>query len=134
MGFNGPPSAPWEGDIVGVGEYDLRTNNEPVTIKIETGTAADLFVGFNRAAGPNEQNDLADNQVNVIQVDGNNGLGYSQSQLRALLDGSTYTEYTVPYVPGMLDYADLKVRVNSIDTSTVPWKANMRIGYDPCTR
>ena len=36
--------------MVGVGEYPLRVD-EPVTIKIETGTPQDIFVGFNRAAG-----------------------------------------------------------------------------------
>ena len=36
--------------MVGVGEYPLRVD-EPVTIKIETGTPQDIFEGFNRAAG-----------------------------------------------------------------------------------
>jgi hypothetical protein len=127
-GKNGPASLPWEGDVVGVGEYNLRTD-QPVTIKIETGTPQDIFVGFNRAAGPNEQNDLADDQVNVIQVDGNDGLGYSQSQLISLLDGVSYSEYTVS---GLVDYADLKIKVNSINTATTPGTANLRIGFDQC--
>ena len=98
--------------------------------QIETGTPQDYFVGFNRAAGPNSQNDLADDQVNIIQVDGNNGVGYSQSQLRALLDGNTVSEYAIS---GLVPYADLKIKVNSIDTSVQPGKANVTIGYDQCT-
>ena len=30
----GPAAMPWEGNVVGVGEYNLRQANEPVTIKV----------------------------------------------------------------------------------------------------
>eukprot|EP00579_Thalassiosira_antarctica_P009866 CAMPEP_0201916614 /NCGR_PEP_ID=MMETSP0903-20130614/6206_1 /ASSEMBLY_ACC=CAM_ASM_000552 /TAXON_ID=420261 /ORGANISM="Thalassiosira antarctica, Strain CCMP982" /LENGTH=1007 /DNA_ID=CAMNT_0048452479 /DNA_START=32 /DNA_END=3051 /DNA_ORIENTATION=+ len=125
-----PMDATWEGNMVGVGEYDLR-GDKPVTIKIETGTPQDIFVGFNRAAGPNLQNDLADNLVNVIQVEGNDGVGYSQSRLIGLLD--TSASYSELSVPGIVDYADLKIKVNSINAGTLPGTANLKIGFDQCT-
>ena len=32
--MTGPAAMPWEGNVVGVGEYNLRQANEPVTIKV----------------------------------------------------------------------------------------------------
>ena len=77
------------------------------------------------------QNDLADNLVNVIQVEGNDGVGYSQSRLIGLLD--TSASYSELSVPGIVDYADLKIKVNSINTVTLPGTANLKIGFDQCT-
>ena len=65
--------------LMGIPWYDLRTN-QPVAINIETGISSDYFVGFNHAVGPNSQNYLGDNIVNIINT-GNNGVGYYQSHL-----------------------------------------------------
>ncbi len=76
--------------MVGIGEYDIR-GGSPVTVRLETGSGNDYFVGFNRATGPNRMNDQGDDQVTIIQVNGGNGEGYSQSFLRARLSqGQSY--------------------------------------------
>ena len=49
----------WTGTLIGVAEWKNNVNNLPVVIKIESGTATDAFVGFNRATGMNDQNDEA---------------------------------------------------------------------------
>ena len=116
----------WTGQIIGIGEYDLRTN-QPVTIKIETGTSSDYFVGFNRAVGPNVQNDLGDNMVNIIKT-GNNGIGYSQSYLEMLLDATpAHSEHNIPNFAGTGN--SLMIKVNSIDTIVVPGYASVTIGF-----
>ena len=83
--------------LVGIADYLNNPNQHPVVVKVETGAANDFFVGFNRAIGVNSQNDEGDDVVTVVQVNGNNGEGYSQSFLKAKLGfngditGSSYT-------------------------------------------
>ncbi len=48
----------------GDGEYDNRGGN-PVTVRLETGTGTDYFVGFNRTTGPNRINDEGNDQGNI---------------------------------------------------------------------
>ena len=105
--------------LVGIDQYPIRGDN-PVTVRLETGTGADYFVGFNHAGpdGPNRYNDEGDNQVTVIQVEGGNGVGYSQSRLKKKMNaGDSYS------------IADLSVTVtvNSIDLSTTPATAVVTI-------
>jgi len=80
-------------ELIGIGEYDNNPSNLPVVVKVESRTTAnDLFIGYNRAIGPNAQNDEADNEVTIITT-GNNGQSYSQSFLRAhLIQGESHTE------------------------------------------
>ncbi len=71
-------------DMIGVSDYSNNPMELPVVAKLETGTANDYFIGFNRATGANSQNDEADNEV-VIVKSGANGEAYSQSYLMAHL-------------------------------------------------
>jgi hypothetical protein len=107
--------------LVGIGEYDKAViGGYPVTVKLETGTGADYFVGFNRATGPNRLNDQGDNQVNIIQVNGNNGFSYSQSYLRALLSEGQSHNLSI--------YGKtVTVTVDSIDITTSPGLAVVTI-------
>eukprot|EP00571_Detonula_confervacea_P011798 CAMPEP_0172298830 /NCGR_PEP_ID=MMETSP1058-20130122/1300_1 /TAXON_ID=83371 /ORGANISM="Detonula confervacea, Strain CCMP 353" /LENGTH=598 /DNA_ID=CAMNT_0013008123 /DNA_START=69 /DNA_END=1862 /DNA_ORIENTATION=+ len=92
LATNGGSSSfiPTELNLVGVAEYDIRGGRD-VTVKLETGTSTDYFIGYNRATGPNSQNDEADNEVTVT-TSGNNGVSYSQSFLKATLQqGESYT-------------------------------------------
>ena len=60
---------------------------------IETGVDVDFYIGFNRATGVNADNDLADNQVTLIQQGGNGKrLGhYSPSNLiKHMAGGGTH--------------------------------------------
>ena len=68
--------------MVGIANYlDPETDDLPVVLKLETGTAMDFFVAFNRATGANAQNDEVDDELTIIES-GANGEGYSQSFLR----------------------------------------------------
>jgi hypothetical protein len=68
---NEPKGWTYPQDIVGIADYkNVNTGNLPVVIKLETGTTADYFIGFNRATGVNSQNDQASDKVTVIQVSG----------------------------------------------------------------
>lgn len=125
-----PRSGPWSGRLVGIADYDNNPANNPVVVKVETGTATDQFIAFNRAIGVNSQNDQADDQVTVVET-GNNGEGYSQSWLKATLaQGQVYTysnwagtgqnlvitaiTINIGTSPG---YADISVCLGSCDTN-----------------
>ena len=108
--------------LVGIGEYGNRGGN-PVTVRLETGTSADYFVGFNRATGPNRFNDQGDNKVSIIQVTQNNGQSYAQSYLKALL--SQGQSHTIPNFGGT--GKTVTVTVDSIDISNSPGTAIISI-------
>ena len=106
--------------LVGIDEYPDR-GDSPVTVRLETGGGADYFVGFNRASatGPNRMNDEGDNQVTIVQVNGNSGESYSQSFLKAKLSqGQSYA---------ITNYAGtgktVTITATSIDISTTPGTA-----------
>jgi len=123
----------WLGQIIGIADYKNNPNHRPVVVKIESGTSTDLFVGFNRASGINKDTADARNQVTITQA-GNNGLGYSQSWLKAKLSESkTYT------VPNWRNGIDLTVHVTEINLSAEPSYANVFMTYgdqnmDPPTK
>eukprot|EP00984_Skeletonema_dohrnii_P023114 scaffold12204_cov111-Skeletonema_dohrnii-CCMP3373.AAC.2 len=110
--------------MVGIDEYNIR-GGSPVTIRLETGGGADYFVGFNRASatGPNRLNDEGDNQVTIVQVNGNNGESYSQSFLKAKL--SQGQSYAITNYGGTTQ--TVTITATSIDISTTPGTAVVRI-------
>ena len=109
-GVNGGTS--WSGKIIGIADYTNNPNLRPVVVKIESGQSTDLFVGFNRAAGINKDVPEARNKVTVVQA-GNNGIGYSQSYLKAKL--SQGESYTVQNWRG--SGLDMTILVKSITTN-----------------
>ena len=116
----------WTGNIIGIGKYNER-DDEPVTVKIDTGTQTDYFVGFNQAIGSNSQNDLGDNMVNIVRA-GNNGMGYSQSYPDMLLDDtSAKSVYNINNFSGTGNC--VMIKVNSINTSVVPAYVSVTIGF-----
>jgi hypothetical protein len=110
--------------MVGIDEYNIR-GGSPVTVRLETGGGADYFVGFNRASatGPNRLNDEGDNQVTIVQVNGNNGESYSQSFLKAKL--SQGQSYAITNYGGTTQ--TVTITATSIDISTTPGTAVVRI-------
>jgi hypothetical protein len=77
--------------LVGIADYDNNPKNNPVVVKLESGTDTDAFIGYNRAYGVNADNKQGSNQVTIVES-GQNGLGYSQSFLKAVLsEGQSYT-------------------------------------------
>ena len=116
--------------LVGIADYLNEQSTDPVVIKVETRLANDFFVGFNRATGVNAQNDEGDDVVSVIQVDGNNGSGYSQSRLRAKLGFAgdiTGSSYTISNFGGT--GVSLTISVDSINFGTVPATATVNFQY-----
>lgn len=111
-------------DLVGIAEYDAPTTSQPVTVKLETGTDTDYFIGFNRATGINSDVIMGSDEVTVT-TSGNNGEGYSQSYLHAtLMNGEAHV---ITNFGGSGD--DLVVKVININTSAVPGIAAVCIGY-----
>ncbi len=118
--------------MVGISNYLNTASTDPVVVKVETGRANDYFVGFNRATGVNANNDEGSNTVTVIQVDGENGNGYSQSHLRAKLGFSgdvTGRSYTIQDFGGTIG-STLTISVVSIDLDSKPAKATVDFLYE----
>jgi hypothetical protein len=114
--------------LVGIGEYNIR-GGSPVTVRLETGAGNDYFVGFNRATGPNRFNDEGDNQVTVIQVNGGDGQGYSQSFLRAKL--SQGQSYAIANFGGTGN--TVTITAESINIATTPGTATVCISNGSTT-
>ncbi|KAL7543067.1 hypothetical protein ACHAXR_012379, partial [Thalassiosira sp. AJA248-18] len=121
----------WSGKIIGIADYKNNPNSRPVVVKLESGGPNDLFVGFNRAEGNNKEVADARDQVTVIEA-GNDGLGYSQSYLKATLsEGEVYSianwrgsgleltifvrEINIGSNPG---YADVLITLGDLPTQT----------------
>ena len=99
----------WYGTMVGIADYENNPENNPVVVKIETGTVTDQFIAFNRATGVNRQNDEADNEVTIVKA-GQNGEWYSQSfLLNTLKAGQEHT------IPNWGDGKTLHIKANFID-------------------
>lgn len=115
--------------MVGIANYQNETtSNLPVSAKIETNTASDYFVAFNRATGVNSDNDEADDELTIVQVTGGDGESQSQSYLKAtLLEGE---EYTITGIGGT--DRNITVKHVSIDktNSDGVWRANVMIGVE----
>jgi hypothetical protein len=114
----------WAGTIIGIADYENNPDSRPVVVKIESGTADDLFVGFNRARGINSQTKAAPNQV-TVHLAGNDGVGYATSFLRATL--SQGTSYTVPNWRG--SGVNLVIQVKEINLSSTPGYADVQISF-----
>lgn len=113
--------------LVGIADYLNNPDQHPVVVKVETGAANDFFVGFNRAIGVNSQNDEGDEVVTVVQVDGNNGEGYSQSYLKAKLGFSgdiTGSSYSISNFGGSGEV--LTISAVSINLATNPATATVQ--------
>jgi len=123
-------SAIWEGKLVGIAEYgNLDGNAEHdrsrVVLKVETGTLIDLYMGFNRATGINEDNKQASNKITIVEANGD-GRSYSTSALKATLtQGQTYA---VSNWRGT--GVTLTVHVDAIRIDVVPGYAAVRVVLD----
>lgn len=118
----------WRGTIVGIADYENNPDSRPVVVKLESGTSTDLFVGFNRAKNLNMGVLDARDQVTIVQA-GNNGIGFSQSYLKAILSQGESFRVTNWRGSGV----DLTIYVEEIDLSTDPGYADvvMRFGNEP---
>lgn len=122
----GPSTFSWTGEVMGVGEWKNNPGAYPVAVKIELPSISNMayYIGFNRAAGANSQNDEGDDLVTVTEAN-NADLSY-QSWRQALLQaGQEWTQYLA------LTNDLLTVTVNSIDKTSVPGKASITITLGP---
>ena len=116
-------SSYWAGTIIGIADYQNNRNARPVVVKVESGTLSDIFIGFNRAKGVNLQTAQYQNQVTVIEA-GNDGVGYSQSYVKAALSaGESYTVARNWRGSGL----PLTITVNEINISANPGYADVLI-------
>ena len=99
-----------------VAQYDSETNEDiAVVVKLETGSAVDFFVGFNRKTGQNSHNKLASDEVTIIEA-GANGESYAQSWFTAGLaqdESHSFSKWAKTN-------EELVVKVVNIDTSEAP--------------
>ena len=115
----------WSGKVVGVADYDNNPLKHPVSIKLETGTSTDYFLGFNRAKGVNRDNQQASDQVTIIET-GSNGVGYSQSFLKATLSqGQSYT-----FSNWQGSGKDMVVTIKTIDLNADPGFADVSLNFN----
>lgn len=92
-----------------------------LVLRIVSGTSTDLFIGFNRKTGMNEDNKQGSDMVTVIQA-GAGGITYSTSALKATLkQGESF------YMPNWRgDGSSLEVFVDALRTDVVPGYAMVR--------
>jgi len=124
--------ANWQQSVtmVGIADYLNDAVSHPVVIKLETNTAQDYFVAFNRAIGVNADNVEADDMVTVVQT-GGHGVYRSQSYLRAKLGPSSPMGqiYTITDFGGVAG-KDIVVEVTSIDLQSDPATATILFRTD----
>lgn len=121
----------WAGTLIGIAELgNLYGNAEHATsrivLKIETGATIDLYIGFNRAMGINEDVKQGPNMVTIVEANGD-GLSYSTSMLLAILgQGQSYsvanwrgTGVTLTVIVDLIRYIDV-----------VPGYATVRVMFD----
>mmetsp|Transcript_5060 Transcript_5060/g.8686 ORF Transcript_5060/g.8686 Transcript_5060/m.8686 type:complete len:814 (+) Transcript_5060:20-2461(+) len=113
-----------------VAQYDSETNEDiAVVVKLETGSAVDFFVGFNRKTGQNSHNKLASDEVTIIEA-GANGESYAQSWFTAgLAQGESYS-----FSKWAKTNEELVVKVVNIDTSEAPGYADVIIALGGATK
>lgn len=121
------PGTQWSGTIIGISDYENNPDARPVVVKLETGTSKDLFVGFNRAWGINQDVADARDEVTVMEA-GSNGMGYSQSFLKAILpEGGSYRVRN-----WRNSGVDMTIRVREINLSADPGYADVVMSFgDP---
>jgi len=113
-----------------VAQYDSETNEDiAVVVKLETGSAVDFFVGFNRKTGQNSHNKLASDEVTIIEA-GANGESYAQSWFTAGLaqdESHSFSKWAKTN-------EELVVKVVNIDTSEAPGYADVIIALGGATK
>ena len=118
----------WKGRIIGIADYENNSLDHPVIVKIESGTATDQYITFNRATGVNRHNEEADNEVTIVQT-GNDGESYHQSWLKATLHSGQV--HIIPLWDGAQDLtiSAEAININSADSAGY---AEVSICLGPC--
>ena len=115
----------WSGRMIGVAEENLNAGNHPIVIKFETGNDADYFLGFNRATGPNSDNQQAHDKVTLYKVYGGDGFKYSHSNLKAMVGKGQTITITNWRKTGI----ELSIKVIDVNTSVSPGYADVQMTF-----
>ncbi len=120
----------WEGDLIGYADYEnsAASPGSSVILKIE-GHNKNYFVGFNRKAGINRQNQESEatNRVTVHSV--GTSIVADKSELEAKL--ATGESFEIPFF-GDTEYSVL-INVENIDLIANPGIARVSVTYLKCT-
>ena len=119
----------WSGRLVGVAEYDKAASDSAIVLKLESGTAQDWFLGYNRAVGAHADVVQAGDTVTLYKGLGTDGLGYSTSSLKAIIKSGK--ELTIQNWRNT--QKNLKIRVNEINTKVSPSYADVEIEFGDTT-
>jgi len=112
----------WEGDIIGLDDYQRNVIGPSVIIQIQGNATNDWYVSFNRVKGINSDNCMDDGIVK-IHYKGHPIEKYNPTDGRDMslnAAGETRVDATWNARP-------LNIVVNSINTITEPWSANVKI-------
>jgi hypothetical protein len=112
-------------NIVGIADYGNNPDSLPVVVKLETTTADDIFVGFNRVRGINFASKDAIDQVTVVKQ-GLDGKGYSSSDMLAIL--SNGQSHTIRNWQG--SGKSMMITVKNIHKDKNPWSAEVEFDFD----
>lgn len=111
----------WEGDIIGFADYQLNTTGPPVVVQIQGNATNDWYVSFNRIKGINWGHCLEDQLVKIhYKKHPVTQMGITYGLDLAIKDGETRVENT-------WDTRPLNIVVKSINNTTEPWSANIKI-------
>ena len=110
----------WSGDLVGIAEKAAALASDKMIVRIVAGTT-DVYIHFNRQIGINAGTQEGGDQVLVTSRSA--GLGNDSSTLQAILSaGDSVVMYNYESTTNRLQFF-----VNSINTATVPARANISI-------
>lgn len=114
----------WSGTVIGIADYNMNAGSHPIVLKVESGGPNDLFIGFNRAAGPNSGVVTAIDKLLVVEA-GADGLGYSASLLKVALDQGESHIISDWRGSGL----DLVIAVEEIRIDAIPAHATVSIKF-----
>ena len=77
--------ASWVGTLIGITDYNNNPSGHKIMVKLEVGSGADYFIGFNRASGINSDSAQGRNKVVVHKVQDGDGKTYSKSFLKGII-------------------------------------------------
>lgn len=106
-------------------EYDNNPNDDPIAIRIVTGSDRDLFLGFNRQTGMNADVKYGGDEVTLIEA--GNGNNYAQSFLKRVMEEGDRYEIE----DWRKSKETLTITVHRIDTAAVPGYAEVTIAFGP---
>lgn len=113
----------WVGTLIGISDYNNNPSGHNILVKLESGSGADYFVGFNRAAGINSDSPQGRNKVVVHKVQDGDGKTYSKSFLKGIIAAGNKMTISNWRKSGNR----LVIQVLQINTATSPAFARVKI-------